>query len=49
MKKKPLYGWPKLMEKWHKLGASKIAFAKENPLGRWRNMVQELYGITLKL
>lgn len=44
-----LMTWPKLREKWHKLDALKIAFAKDNPLGRWRNMVQELYGITLKL
>ncbi len=26
-----------------------LAFAAENPLGQWRNMVQELYGINLKM
>jgi len=41
--------WPKFREKWNKCGALDVAFAKENPLGQWRNMVQELYGITLKL
>jgi len=41
--------WPKLREKWNKCGALEVAFAKENPLGRWRHMVQELYEISLKL
>jgi hypothetical protein len=41
--------WPKLRDKWIKLDALNAAFAKDRPLGRWRNMVQELYGITLKL
>ena len=41
--------WPKLIEKWNKFGALDIAFAKENPLGRWRHMVQKLYGISLTL
>jgi len=44
-----LMTWPKFREKWNKCGALDVAFAKENPLGQWRNMVQELYGITLKL
>jgi len=41
--------WPKLREKWNKLGALEAAFRKDRPLGRWRNMVQELYEIKLKL
>ena len=40
--------WPKLRDKWLKLDALNAAFAKDRPLGKWRNMVQELYGITLK-
>ena len=41
--------WPSLRDKWAKLGALETAFAKDNPLGRWRNMAQELYEIKLKL
>jgi transposase len=41
--------WPYLRDKWDKLGASKIAFSKDRPLGQWRNIIQELYGIRLKL
>jgi hypothetical protein len=41
--------WPKLREKWDKLGALDAAFEKDRPLGKWRNMVQELYGIKLTL
>ncbi len=41
--------WPYLREKWHKLGALEAAFAEDRPLGRWRNMVQELYEIKLEL
>jgi len=41
--------WPYLLEKWKKYNAHKIAFAPENPLGQWRNMIQELYGIDLKM
>jgi len=44
-----LMSWPKLRAKWNMLDALDAAFAKDRPLGRWRNMVQELYGITLKL
>ena len=44
-----LMTWPKLREKWNKCGALNVAFAKDNPLGRWRHMVQELYAISLKL
>jgi transposase len=41
--------WPYLLEKWKKYGAHQMAFAPENPLGQWRQMVQELYGIGLKI
>jgi len=41
--------WPSLKNKWSKLGALETAFSSNNPLGRWRNMVQELYEIKLKL
>lgn len=41
--------WPKLHEKWRSAGASDIAFATDMPLGQWRNMIQELYGIKLEL
>jgi hypothetical protein len=41
--------WPYLKDKWSKTGALEMAFAKDNPLGRWRYIVQELYGIKLKL
>jgi transposase len=41
--------WPALREKWNKLGALEAAFAKDRPLGQWRDMVQELYEIKLTL
>jgi hypothetical protein len=41
--------WPQLRDKWHKVDALKVAFAKHNPLGQWRHMVQEFYRIKLKL
>jgi len=41
--------WPFLLDKWRKYGAHHIAFAADNPLGQWRNMIQELYDIELKL
>ena len=41
--------WPYLLDKWKKYGAHKIAFAPENPLGQWRDMIQELYDIELKI
>ena len=44
-----LMTWPYLREKWHKLGALEVAFEKDQPLGRWRNMVQEIYEIKLTL
>ena len=44
-----LMAWPKLREKWDKFGALQAAFAKDRPLGQWRNMIQEIYGIKLTL
>ena len=41
--------WPYLLEKWKKLDASEAAFAHDRPLGKWRNMVQELYKIKLAM
>jgi hypothetical protein len=41
--------WPYLKEKWKKVGALEAAFAKNRPLGLWRQIVQELYDIKLKL
>jgi hypothetical protein len=34
-----------LRDKWSNANAFKIAFTKDNPLGQWRYIVQELYGI----
>lgn len=41
--------WPYLVGKWRKYDAHRVAFAPENPLGQWRNMVQELYEIKLQI
>ena len=41
--------WPYLREKWQKYGALKAAFDKNRPLGQWRSIVQDLYGIKLKI
>ncbi len=41
--------WPYLREKWRKLGALEAAFAKDRPLGQWRDVVQKLYEIKLTL
>lgn len=41
--------WPALRDKWNKADALDAAFDKNRPLGRWRNMAQELYGIKLKM
>jgi transposase len=44
-----LMAWPSLWDKWNRAGALEAAFQKDRPLGRWRNMVQKLYDIKLKL
>jgi transposase len=41
--------WPYLRDKWSKANALMVSFAKDNPLGQWRNIVQEIYGIKLKM
>ncbi len=41
--------WPYLLGKWKKYDAHYVAFDSENPLGQWRDMVQSIYGITLKI
>jgi transposase len=41
--------WPYLRDKWDKFGATEVAFSKNRPLGQWRHIVQDLYGIKLKL
>ena len=41
--------WPYLRDKWSKVNALKVAFAKEKPLGQWRYIVQEIYRIKLKM
>jgi transposase len=41
--------WPYLREKWQKYGALEVAFEKDRPLGQWRNIVQDVYEIKLKL
>ena len=41
--------WPNLSAKWRRVKADHIAFDPKNPLGQWRNMVEELYGIKLPL
>ncbi len=40
--------WPLLRRKWRAVDALELAFNPENPLGQWRNCVQECYGIKLK-
>jgi len=40
--------WPYLKDKWSKAGAIDMAFNKDKPLGQWRCIVQEIYGIKLK-
>ena len=41
--------WPHLKDKWSKIGALDLAFAKDKPLGQWRYIVQELYDLKLKM
>jgi len=41
--------WPYLLEKWKKYNAHDVAFAEENPLGQWRNMVRQSYGIEMNI
>lgn len=41
--------WPKWRKKWMDKGAMELAFAADNPLGIWRNAIQEIYSIHLPL
>jgi transposase len=41
--------WPQLRDKWHKSGALETAFSPNQPLGQWRKIVQQFYGIKLTL
>jgi hypothetical protein len=44
-----LMTWPYLRDKWQKLGALETAFNADHPLGQWRKIVQQFYGIKLPL
>lgn len=44
-----LLTWSTLREKWKRKDALEFAFDKDRPLGQWRNVVQDLYGIELGL
>lgn len=41
--------WEKLLPKWRAKADLAVVFAPENPLGQWRQMVQELYALELRL
>jgi len=41
--------WPQLRDKWRKSGALQTAFSPDQPLGQWRKIVQQFYGIKLTL
>ncbi len=44
-----LQSWSRLRDIWKKAGALEEAFDSKNPLGKWRNCIQELYDIKLPL
>ncbi len=44
-----LMTWPYLRDKWQKLAALETAFKADHPLGQWRKIVQQFYGIKLTL
>jgi transposase len=44
-----LMSWPYVRDKWKKVGALEAALEINRPLGIWRQIVQELYDIKLKL
>ena len=44
-----LMTWPYLRDKWQKFEALQTAFKADNPLGQWRDIVQQLYAIKLAL
>lgn len=41
--------WEKLLPKWKDVADLSFVFAPQNPLGQWRRMVHELYGLELRL
>ena len=41
--------WPRLLAKWRGLISVEELFCSQNPLGQWRQMVQELYHLSLPL
>ena len=41
--------WSYLRDKWSKAGALNVVFARDKPLGQWRYIVQEIYGLKLKM
>jgi hypothetical protein len=41
--------WIKLLKKWQSKADVKDVFAPEHPLGQWRDMARELYGLELPL
>jgi transposase len=44
-----MMSWPYLRDKWQKVGALEEAFDTNRPLGIWRQIIQHLYDIKLKL
>jgi len=44
-----LKSWERLRGIWQKSGALEVAFDSKNPLGKWRDCIQELYEIKLPL
>lgn len=41
--------WEKLVPKWKGVADLNVVFAAKNPLGQWRDMVREFYGLELRL
>ncbi len=44
-----MMSWPYLRDKWKKVNVLEEAFANNRPLGVWRQIIQHLYDIKLKL
>lgn len=41
--------WPVVKKKWQKTGVFDVAFAPQNPLGKWRECIETIYDIELPL
>jgi hypothetical protein len=41
--------WKKLVLKWKGVADLNVVFTSQNPLGQWRAMVREFYGLELRL